>query len=362
VLCTSLLPIKGKASLVQGKDDVSDPMRLPPPHVESVMQSMAARLWLAKSRNSGEEVFGPFDMEIHEVDASLYMVDAARLFPPEHRNGIDPGPRQYYRLLRPELLRKAGMEKGLLTIPDALRYPDEKARRDLAELSNMLDVEIAGLARELTQGQHLDQLSSRHAVKALLHGRGINMRHLPEVVAQLELGSSARSQLQFVLNWKWRLDEMTTKSLVHPRQLTRKELESVLHLQEEVLKDRNQMPLVSTLLQLSDVVDDTIPLEKSKISGLTIDIFCPSGEHPLVRAWEICEKSDVEFVKRSVTSIAACSNQTLLVMCEILRRNRTLDYPREHDLEVLSRREHTAISARIHRYVSCSYFIVLSWV
>jgi hypothetical protein len=192
VLCASLLPIKGKASLVQGKDTVSDAMKIPLPHVDAVMQSMAARLWLARSRRPGEEIYGPFDMEIHEVDASLYMIDAAQLFPPEYRKGAAPGPRQMYQLLRPELLRIAGKERGLVLVPDALRFPDEKARRDLVEVSNMLDAQMAELARELAQEASGPSVITRCHQSAAPQARA---QHAPPTRADCVAPSWQRSSL-----------------------------------------------------------------------------------------------------------------------------------------------------------------------
>jgi hypothetical protein len=387
VMCASLLPVKGKASLVQGKDNVKDPMKKPPPHVEAVMQGMAARLWLGKNCIPDNEVYGPFDMEIHEVDGSLYMIDAARLFPPEYRKGINPGTRFLYQLLRPELLRKA--RKPL--IPDALSNAPQhlEARRDLAEVSNMLDVEIAELARELAAGQHSDRISSRNGVKALFHSRGINMRHLSELVMLLDVACAARSQLQRVLDWRRPAEEVDVKTLSHPRQQSREELESVLKLQAESLKDGYQMQLVPTLLQLSDVVSvlklqaeslkdgyqmqlvptllqlsdvvgGAMQLEREQLEGFKPGKFRPSGTHPLVKAWEICEKFDLEFVRDiKGSSVTACSSQTLLVMYEILRRDNAFRYPREYDLELLNRRAQTAMTARIDR---CCFYILSSFL
>jgi hypothetical protein len=67
--------------------------------------SLGASLGIAKSTQSG--IYGPFDLELHQgEDGLLYVVDAARLFPPECR--VNPGVKQMYQLLRPELLHKAG--------------------------------------------------------------------------------------------------------------------------------------------------------------------------------------------------------------------------------------------------------------
>jgi hypothetical protein len=151
VLCVSLLPVNGKATLQQGKDDIKDSIRVPPEQVEAVMATMGANLRIAKSCKAGEEIYGPFDMEIHQgEDGLLYMIDAARLMPPEYRGGVNPGAKQMYQLLRPELLRKVGIP----LVPDALRGAcgDAKTRASLMEVSSVLDVEIKHLAQEFEAG------------------------------------------------------------------------------------------------------------------------------------------------------------------------------------------------------------------
>jgi hypothetical protein len=166
VLCMSLLPVKGKATLVQGKDDVKDAVCVPPPHVEAVMAVMGASLGIAKSKTEGAEIYGPFDMEIHQgEDGLLYMIDAARLFPPEYRPGTQPSTKQFYQLLRPELLQRA----GIALQPDALRCSDAAAKADLANVSNLLDVEIRRFVEELEAG--VVDWVTRADLKVLVHSR-----------------------------------------------------------------------------------------------------------------------------------------------------------------------------------------------
>ncbi len=68
------------------------------------------------------------------------------------------------------------------------------AWREVEEVSNFLDEEIAVLAREMTRGHHEESVRSRSGVKALLHSRGLNMRHLSELVALLDADSAARAK------------------------------------------------------------------------------------------------------------------------------------------------------------------------
>jgi hypothetical protein len=313
VLCVSLLPVKGKLTLQQGKDNVKDSIRVSPEHVEAVMATMGANLRIAKSRKAGEEIYGPFDMEIHQgEDGLLYVIDAARLMPPEYRGGVDPGPKQYYQLLRPELLRKVGKP----VVPDALKkeYGDAKARADLKELSSLLDVEIKLLAEELELGQHVDCLERRVNLKALVHARGLNMRHLAEVVAAMDVGCSARSQLEALLKMERPINELDVKTVTHPRALTAVEVRAVLELQDAALKYGEQrLQMIPTLLQLSRLV----PLEQN--GGRF-----PSTHHPLGHAFEICRKFDPLIKVEQEDwffgpNVSACSAVTLPVLFEMAR-------------------------------------------
>jgi hypothetical protein len=168
VLCVSLLPVNGKATLLQGKERPEDAMLCPPPHVDAVMATLGASLCIARSSKLGAEVFGPFDLELHRGgDGLLYVIDVARLFPPEYRRGKNPGARQMYQLLRPELLQKIGIP----LVSDALRQQDQEAKDELEDVSNALDWAIESLAHELEAGQHVERLATRADLKALLHGR-----------------------------------------------------------------------------------------------------------------------------------------------------------------------------------------------
>lgn len=153
VTCASLLPVKGARALVQGKENVHSPMRVPPPHVEAVMAAiLGGSLRIGKNPKPGQEIYGPFDLEVHMgADGLLYIIDPARLFPPEYRGPQSVGNNVFYQLLRPELLQK----QSKLVLPDALQLRDETALQDLVELSQSLDREIETLGHELKQGKQI---------------------------------------------------------------------------------------------------------------------------------------------------------------------------------------------------------------
>jgi hypothetical protein len=316
VLCMSLLPVKGKATLIQGKDDAKDAVRVPPEHVEAIMATMGANLRIAKSCKPGEEIYGPWDMEIHQgEDGLLYMIDAARLMPPEYRHGAaHPGPKQMYQLLRPELLRKVGIP----LVPDALRgaYGDAKAEVCLREVSSMLDVEIKQLAQELEAGQHHNSLSCRVNFKSLIHERGLNMRHVPEVIAAMAVGSSSRTQLQALLEVQRAPGKLDVKTVEAPRPLNADQVYAVLKLQSAALKDgMPKLQQVPTLLQLALLVPPPALID----GGL----LYPFDNHPLGEAFELCAKFDpVMEVERGFVGpeVFGCSAApTLPVLFEMAR-------------------------------------------
>jgi hypothetical protein len=357
VLCTSCLPAAGNCSLVQGKDH-NGSVKKPPPNVERVMHYVAAGLGIAKSGKSGGEVVGPTDMGIYNVGGFLYMTDAARLLPPEYRKGVDPAQRQLYQLLRPELLRKA--TKRL--VPDALRYKDEGARRDLEEVSCLLDEEMAALARELTQGQSSDRIRSRSAVKALLHSRGLNMRHLREVIVLLDERSPVRVQLQSVLDWRRSFDEVDVKTVPHLVRMSELDIRKCLELQKELLEEGggDRVLVLPSLLRLADAVGDSVPLEWQKMPEFS-NSFRPWGKHPLVEAWELCVKRDrLDLQYRSRQRTTSCSQETMWVMYEILRHgdpciahaaNET-SYPNKYDLSrLVANAPKNAVVLRIKRFI-----------
>lgn len=349
VTCSSLLPVKGKETLRQGKDNIKDRMRVPPPEIESVMAMMGTNLFIGKSRKpAGEEIYGPFDMEIHlGQDGLLYMIDAARLFPPEYR-GIPMGSRKFYQLLRPELLRKAGK----FVLPDAVLVNDDEGLKDLVDVTKVLDDEIAQLVRELNDGRIADDLSSRDAVKSLLHGRGINMRHLANIVEGLHVDCAARVALQFALDWARPMDEVQCKTLVFPRELSKEELERILAIQDSSLQGAQRMQMIPRLLQLGAIVGKSVPLKKVEVEGQWWSRV--GGDHPLVKAFDICEKHDGDFEKGEEYHIEKCSYLTLNVMYEICRlkklQNVDFSYPSSLDLKKLCQLHgETPLKSRIDR-------------
>lgn len=322
VMCASLLPVRGKDTLVQGKDNVMDRIRTPPPHIEAVMAELGAKLFIGKSRKPrGQEIYGPFDMEIHHSheDGKLYMIDAARLMPPEYRGGTTTGCEQFYQLYRPELLRLAARP----VISDAIQHRDKAGARDLVQLGTIMDFAMEEVRATLEEGAV--GVSTRQELKELLHRHGINMRHLKSLVDGIQ-DEEIRRHIVHVASQ----ERVEVKTLKFPRGLTSDELTRVLALQEESLKEPGplKMQLVPTLLQLASLwTPDDPPLERVHAFRF-VNAFQPGGRHPLARAFDLCVAFDPEFRFDAVTlEIQRCSSLSLRVIFELLLLDPSFTFP-----------------------------------
>lgn len=81
VIASSLLPI-GKDTLVYGSCDAGKTVRCDF-FVKGIMKQAADWLHLKGHKSSGEEIFAPTDIEVHQGrDECLWILDTARVFPP----------------------------------------------------------------------------------------------------------------------------------------------------------------------------------------------------------------------------------------------------------------------------------------
>jgi ankyrin repeat protein len=330
VLCSSLLPVD-ETTLVQGVQSGKS-LLLPSDDVATVMAMMGKRLNIGKSHLG---IFGPFDLEVHRGhDGKLYIIDAARLFPPEY---LENGPSQgwMYQLLRPELLQQY---KGAPLVPDAMLPHDmgdkEVVVGHIRTVTENMYVAMAQLADDVNRGAVMVEL-----VKALLHSRGVNMRHVEKVAALVD-NEEVVKQLLF----KRRIDplQMQVKTLRPPRQQTEAEVRRVLASQEEELKSgKAKMQLVPTLLQLGAIVGNAIPIKTKPMRFL--NLLQPEGHHPYVKAWEICQQCDPDFVReRSSPGIRSASEWSVVTMHKLLQHVEThnpkerIDFPQRGNIEQLA--------------------------
>jgi hypothetical protein len=243
VLCTSVLPIDDTATLVQGTGALD-------PELGPVMATMmGACLCIGELKG----VYGPSDMRVHRgTDGLLYVIGAARLFPPECRSSeAQPGPKRMYQLLRPELLRKAGKLLASDGLGALCGGGDDKARAELMEVSTTLSSEIQQLAAELEAGQHLDHVATRADLKALIHARGLNMRHLEEVLPLMAVECAARQKVATLKARQVPTNVMHVKTLRHPRLPSASEAQQTLTRQRALLQEGPEVMSIDICFTLS---------------------------------------------------------------------------------------------------------------
>jgi ankyrin repeat protein len=326
VTCLSIVPIEGKTSLVQGSCDGGQTIVIPPLDVESVVSQLGLHICIGK-RFPG--IVGPFDMELHRgKDGRIYVLDAARLFPPQ---ALDATNRKvsataiYYRLLRPEMLRKA----GLMLIPDAFNAKFvgfDSAREDIKRVTLLLEQAVDELVNDLNQGViAIDSVSDLQKVKDLLHSRGINMRFIEGIVDRITHPDLKRVLTSILREredrWQRMLESklVIVKALAAPRARSRADIERVLQSQRRTLGDGPAlMNLIPALLQLGAEVGSSVPVLMAPCFSQR-NAFRPSGSHPLVQAFDLCVLYDDQFSFDAKTLvISRCSLPSLVVMFRLL--------------------------------------------
>jgi ankyrin repeat protein len=138
------------------------------------------------------------------------------------------------------------------------------------------------------------------------------MRHLPRLI-ELVSANGPKEML-----WRARLerrhkhsDEVELKRLRAPKARSREDVERVLACQKAHLTPGVQrLQLVPTLLQLAGFVKESIPVT-SLFSPFDVIDWKPTGNHPLVIAWDICITDDPNLVW-DYGRIVSCSELTVL--------------------------------------------------
>lgn len=171
-----MLPIS-RASLVYGSNDGGRNVHDDHVEMRTQMLLVGAHLNLKphQIRNTGKWLIMPGDIEGHlsEEDGRLYVIDAARMFPP---SAPSAGRRvSLYNLLRPEFVRQ---NPAPLSSDAFFRWgdPDNQHQKHNSEVEQathrLLSVIIPNFASSLTECPEPD------ALVALLHKNGINLRYL----------------------------------------------------------------------------------------------------------------------------------------------------------------------------------------
>eukprot|EP01090_Pellita_catalonica_P000179 TRINITY_DN10129_c0_g2_i1.p1 TRINITY_DN10129_c0_g2~~TRINITY_DN10129_c0_g2_i1.p1 ORF type:complete len:639 (-),score=81.39 TRINITY_DN10129_c0_g2_i1:33-1949(-) len=124
VLCTSLLPISGAASIKYGSSDGGQTVHNDDRQLNLIMKDLFESFGLTSHLVKGKAIHGPGDIEVHlGKDDMFYLLDVARVSPPEAPSS-DPARRRsepravFYKLLRMELVRRFFQETGTALCSD----------------------------------------------------------------------------------------------------------------------------------------------------------------------------------------------------------------------------------------------------
>ena len=235
LLATSSLPISHE-TLVYGSGDGGQTVHADLSEMNHLIKQCAAVLNLkghvAGVNNEPDKnrfLYGPYDIEGHlGHDGRLYVVDLARLFPPESPSRDKPGA-FLYQLLRPELVSRfrCPLSSDAFTlfghtdnkvhdseVHEATRYLHDKVIPDFARTLTQLDAkddqdlrhamllakELAASSMPLTLSMEIANCTtSRRSIEWLiedLHRAGINSMSLsPPLIASVK---AARTNSQFL--------------------------------------------------------------------------------------------------------------------------------------------------------------------
>ncbi|MDP2438905.1 MAG: hypothetical protein Q8P67_24430, partial [archaeon] len=185
LFCQALLPLSTD-TLAYGSADGGMTVFDSSPAFQSLAMNIATRLNLAPhlvGMRPGHEkrLYLSADIEGHVgLDGRFYLLDSARLFPPEAPSREDPHAIMT-RFLRPEFV----IAHWVPLNPDAFSRFHSRSdpafasqRADLLQAHRLLIDRIVELRLELHSRKHDDDILSPEDVALFLHQRGVNLRYL----------------------------------------------------------------------------------------------------------------------------------------------------------------------------------------
>ena len=107
MICSTRLPLS-KNSLCYGSADAGVTVHNSEEKVGEMMRELGKQLNIAEHKVNQSLIVGPGDIEGHKgSDGKFYLLDLARLFPPERPENNANAYKIWFQLLRPELVLKA---------------------------------------------------------------------------------------------------------------------------------------------------------------------------------------------------------------------------------------------------------------
>eukprot|EP01087_Luapelamoeba_hula_P002431 TRINITY_DN1209_c0_g1_i3.p1 TRINITY_DN1209_c0_g1~~TRINITY_DN1209_c0_g1_i3.p1 ORF type:complete len:1191 (-),score=150.31 TRINITY_DN1209_c0_g1_i3:38-3436(-) len=159
--------------------------------MERKISQLAASLNLKQHLVCNIPIYGPGDLEGHRGgDGNLYLVDLARLFPPEAPISATEKRAIYYNMLRPELVRnfRTALSSDAFSgwgMQDPLRKThDQEVLECTRELHKTVIPRVAAELDDLVTSQKLP--ASQLNFSEVLHKHGVNMRHLGRVKTRVK--------------------------------------------------------------------------------------------------------------------------------------------------------------------------------
>jgi WD40 repeat protein len=206
VLAMSVIPISGEQTQIYGSRDAGQTILNEDPEFNTQLKQLTKELNLKTHIIGGKELHTAVDCEGHKgTDGRFYMLDFARMFPPEAPTGSSPKNSHLFRMLRPEFIQSYSSPLN----PDAFSrfIENEKScEQDNVEVFNatkyLLEVKIPLLVDMLTSHKTFDPSAypkDLHISK-ILHSHGVNVRHMG-IMLQLLLSKRCDEEDVFVQGW-----------------------------------------------------------------------------------------------------------------------------------------------------------------
>eukprot|EP01132_Coremiostelium_polycephalum_P009238 gene9238-11318_t len=182
VIAMSILPVDKDFSIVYGSNDYGLNIHNKDNYLSEKVKDIA-KLINIKSHHCGEQatyLHSPADLEGHQgFDGRYYMLDFARLFPPEApKKGIKMG--HLYRLLRPEFVRNYKTPLCSDSFSRFIRgHNEEEHNSETLEATNyLLNTTIPELIEELNREELSIHNVYSFPITERLHRSGVNVRYL----------------------------------------------------------------------------------------------------------------------------------------------------------------------------------------
>ncbi len=184
----SLLPIHPADTLVLGSSNAGEVVFAEDWAVDK-FAPLGRALNLKKHLIAHQQLWGPFDLEGHlGRDQRFYLLDFARLFPPELPAANEKRNTHLFHLLRPELCRSHPIPLCSDAFSFASQHDAAQHEREVFEATQRLHrFVIPEYARWLLCQNEIpsEHYPSEFSFNTSLHSRGINMRHLLRVLVSV---------------------------------------------------------------------------------------------------------------------------------------------------------------------------------